>query len=75
MRHTRDDGLMAEVHQYRNLIDEQAQKQAEVDHLNDRLCHDSTIFISFLYAYLFFFFYITGSRDFSCHKTSHDLIT
>ena len=37
MRRTRDDGLMAEVHRYRNLIDEQAQKQAKVDILNDRL--------------------------------------
>ena len=37
MRHTRDDGLMVEVHRYRNLVDEQAQKQAEVDRLNDRL--------------------------------------
>ena len=37
MRRTRDDGLMAEVHRYRNLVDEQAQKQAEVDLLNDRL--------------------------------------
>ena len=37
MRRTRDDGLMAEVHRYRNLVDEQAQKQAEVDRLNDRL--------------------------------------
>ena len=37
MRRTRDDGLMAEVHRYRNLIDEQAQKQAEVDIINDRL--------------------------------------
>ena len=37
MRRTRDDGLMAEVHRYCNLIDEQAQKQAEVDRLNDRL--------------------------------------
>ena len=37
MRHTRDDGLMAEVHRYRNLVDEQAQKQVEVDRLNDRL--------------------------------------
>ena len=37
MRRTRDDRLMAEVHRYRNLVDEQAQKQAEVDRLNDRL--------------------------------------
>ena len=37
MRRTRDNGLMAEVHQYRNLVDEQSQKQAEVDRLNDRL--------------------------------------
>ena len=37
MRRTRDDGLMAEVHRYRNLVDEQAQKQAEVNRLNDRL--------------------------------------
>ena len=37
MRRTRDDGLMAEVHWYRNLVDEQAQKQAQVDVLNDRL--------------------------------------
>ena len=28
---------MAEVHRYRNLVDEQAQKQAEVDQINDRL--------------------------------------
>ena len=28
---------MAEVHRYRNLVDEQAQKQAEVDILNDHL--------------------------------------
>ena len=28
---------MAEVHRYRNLVNEQAQKQAEVDRLNDRL--------------------------------------
>ena len=26
---------MAKVHQYRNLVNKQAQKQAEVDHLND----------------------------------------
>ena len=37
MRRTRDDGLMAEVHRYCNLIDEQAQKQAEVYRLNDCL--------------------------------------
>ena len=37
MRRTRDNGLMAKVHRYRNLVDEQAQKQAEVDRLNDRL--------------------------------------
>ena len=37
MRCTRDDRLMAEVHRYRNLVDEQAQKQAEVDRLNDCL--------------------------------------
>ena len=37
MRHTRDDGLMAEVHRYHNLVDKQAQKQAEVDHLNDHI--------------------------------------
>ena len=37
MWRTRDDRLMAEVHRYHNLIDEQAQKQAEVDRLNDRL--------------------------------------
>ena len=36
-RRTRDDGLMAEVHRYCNLINEQAQKQAEVDLLNDHL--------------------------------------
>ena len=38
-------------------------------------CHDSTIFISFYMPTFFFFFYLTGSCDFSCHKTSHDLIT
>ena len=37
MKRTRDDGLMAEVHRYSNLVDKQAQKQAEVDRLNDRL--------------------------------------
>ena len=37
MRRTRDDRLMAEVHRYQNLVDEQAQKQAEVDRLQDRL--------------------------------------
>ena len=37
MRRTRHDGLMAEVHRYRNLVDEQAQKQVEVDRLNNRL--------------------------------------
>ena len=37
MQHTRDDRLMAEVHRYRNLVDEQAQKQAEVVILNNRL--------------------------------------
>ena len=37
MRRTRDNGLMAEVHRYRNLVDEWAQKQAEVDCLQDRL--------------------------------------
>ena len=36
MRRTRDNGLMAEVHRYCNLVDEQAQKQAEVDRLNDQ---------------------------------------
>ena len=35
MRHTRDDRLMVEVHRYHNLVNEQAQKQAEVDRLND----------------------------------------
>ena len=37
IRRTRDDGLGAEVHRYRNLVDEQAQKKAEVDRLQDRL--------------------------------------
>ena len=37
MRCTRDDRLMAEVHRYRNIVDEQAQKQAKVDQLSDRL--------------------------------------
>ena len=34
---TQDDGLKAKVHRYHNLVDEQAQKQAKVDLLNDHL--------------------------------------
>lgn len=37
MKCTRDDGLQAEVHRYRNLVDEQAQKEVEVDLFNDCL--------------------------------------
>ena len=33
----RDDGLGAEVHRYCNLVNEQAQKQAEVDRLQDHI--------------------------------------